>query len=392
MNVDRRTLLAGAATASGAVALSGAAAAANSPRNASFRPGEIWLDTSGKPIQVRGGSILKVGGDYFWYGENKERTTGKDRIWHWGIRCYRSKDLYNWDDIGLIIPPEPNDPTSPLHPFKYVDRPHILFNTETKKFVCWIKVMEDPYQTRSVLTADRITGPYTLVRKSERPLGMSAGDFDLVASPDDGKAYMYFERVHSELICADLSPDYTAFTGYYSTHMPKPGPPLTREGVAHFHRRGRHYLATSGTTGYFPNPSEIAVADTFHGPWTTLGNLHPADSSGTSFNSQISSVFRHPGKKDLYIALADRWFGTSLSGPQFESGALSGLVQSAFAKHFSRPVQRLTPDEAAAMSIAGPLNINTSAARHVWLPIRFDGQRPTIEWRSEWSLTDYEDI
>lgn len=31
------------------------------------------------------------------------------------------------------------------------------------------------------------------------------------------------------------------------------------------------------------------------------------DPSHTSFHSQISSVFKVPGKKDLYIACADRW-------------------------------------------------------------------------------------
>jgi hypothetical protein len=48
--------------------------------------------------------------------------------------------------------------------------------------------------------------------------------------PDDLKAYTYFERVHSELICADLTGDYTDVTGYYSTHFPHPAPPQVREG------------------------------------------------------------------------------------------------------------------------------------------------------------------
>lgn len=47
----------------------------------SFRPGEIWNDTAGKPIQAHGGSILAVDGKYYWYGENKEFTTGKTAIW-----------------------------------------------------------------------------------------------------------------------------------------------------------------------------------------------------------------------------------------------------------------------------------------------------------------------
>jgi hypothetical protein len=138
---------------------------------------------------------------------------------------------------------------------------------------------------------------------------------------------MYFERVHSELTCADLTDDYTDFTGYCSTHFPRPGLPMVREGPAYFRRNHKHYLATSGTTGYFPNPPEIAVADSFHGPFTVLGDLHPADRSRTSFNSQISSIFKHPKKTDLYVARADRWMGPQ-PGSEFESGETSRLVQS----------------------------------------------------------------
>ena len=71
----------------------------------SFHPGQPWLDTNGKRIHAHGGSIFYENGRYYWYGENKEKTTGLDSIWHWGIRCYVSGDLYNWDDLGLIIPP-----------------------------------------------------------------------------------------------------------------------------------------------------------------------------------------------------------------------------------------------------------------------------------------------
>lgn len=37
-----------------------------------------------------------------------------------------------------------------------------------------------------------------------------------------------------------------------------------------------------------------------------LGNPHPGDASNTSCHLQISSVFKVAGKKDLYIACADR--------------------------------------------------------------------------------------
>ena len=69
-------------------------------------------------------------------------------------------------------------------------------------------------------------------------MNMCAGDFDLAVA-EDGKAYYYFERVHSELICADLTDDYTNVTGYYSTHFPRVSPPDVREAPAHFRRKGK---------------------------------------------------------------------------------------------------------------------------------------------------------
>lgn len=228
----------------------------------SIRPGKVWYDTQGKRIQAHGGSVMYIDGTYYWYGENKEKTTGDNGIWHWGVRCYTSEDLYNWEDKGLIIPPDLENPDSSLYPESWMDRPHIIYNSDTRKYVCWLKIMnKDWTQTETVLTADHILGPYTIVREGLKPLNMSAGDFDLAVAPDR-KAYYYFERVHSETICADLTPAYTDVTGYYSTHFPRKSPPYVREATAHFFRKGRHYLVTSGTTGYLPNPSEIAVAET----------------------------------------------------------------------------------------------------------------------------------
>lgn len=393
MNLSRRemmkfgTMLGGSAF----VGFSSLVAAGAATRK-SFRPGEPWLDTSGKPIQAHGGSILQVDGTFYWYGENKERTKPGSGIWVWGVRAYSSTDLYNWTDVGLIIPPDTQDPTSPLNPASQTDRPHILYNARDKKFVCWVKTMEkDGGQTRSVLTADQFTGPYRMVRKTIQPLGMNAGDFDLVVSPSDGKAYQYFKRVHSELICADLTADYSDISGYYSTHFPLVSPPFVREAPAHFQRGGKHYLFTSGTTGYHPNPSQIAMADTFHGPWTTLGNPHLNDRSKTSFNSQICSVFRHPAKQDLYIALADRWIPNlpQLAGGAFENGQGYDLIAGVFQKYFSGHRVELTEAEKNYVAAVPMENLDTSVATYVWLPIRFDKGQPYISWRDEWSLDEF---
>lgn len=329
----------------------------------SIRPGAVWHDTEGKRIQAHGGSIFHdTEGTFYWYGENKERTTRDGNIWHWGVRAYSSADLINWEDRGLIIPPILNDTDSPLHPSQWLDRPHIIRNERTGQYVCWVKVMRPDVGTQesTILTADSFLGPYTIVRTGLRPLDMDAGDFDLTVDSTNGRAYYYFEKVHTDLICADLTDDYTNVTGNHTSHFPHVGPPETREAPAYFSRDGIHYLITSGTTWYHPNRSEIASAPTHHGPWTVLGDPHPSDPEGTSFRSQISSVFKHPTKSDLYIALADRWFAD-----QPES----------------------VHDPATPI---GSSSIDTSIADYVWLPISFTGGIPVIEWRDEWHPDEFD--
>lgn len=350
----------------------------------SIRPGKEWLDTNGNRIQAHGGSVMYVDGVYYWYGENKEKTTGDSHIWHWGVRCYSSTDLYNWEDRGIIIPPEPDNPMSSLHPNAKMDRPHIIYNKNTGKYVCWLKIMNDEEKTQTVtiLVADQLLGPYTKVRECFRPLGMNAGDFDLAVA-EDGKAYYYFERVHSETICADLTEDYLDVTGYYSTHFPHPYPPYVREATAHFIRNGKHYLITSGTTAYLPNPSEVAIADTWHGPYEVLQNPYRNDNSNTSYHSQISSVFKVEGKKNLYIAVADRWVPEHMDLKYEE---YKNIFEKVFHPEFDGPINM---DSLPKMK-EGQISENTSIADYVWLPLKFDGTQVYIDWMDEWKIEDME--
>ena len=126
-----------------------------------------------------------------------------------------------------------------------------------------------------------------------------------------------------------------------------------------------------------PNPSEAAVADTWHGPFIVLGNLHPSDTTNTSYHSQISSVFKVHGKEDLYIACADRWLPQAMDK---EYEVYKEMFESLFhdgGKSFD-------------FSRMGELVVeNTSIADYVWLPLRFEDNRVVIEWKDEWRLEDY---
>ena len=341
----------------------------------SFTPGRVWLDTEGNRIHAHGGSLLHVDDTFYWYGENKEHSTPDRDVWHWGVRCYSSTDLYNWTDLGLIIPPDTQNEESPLHPSMSMDRPHVVRHPDTGQFVCWLKVMSPQGQRSTVLVADHILGPYSIVQSGLKPLGMNAGDFDLVVDPTDGKAYYYFERVHSELICADLTTDYTNVTGYYSTHFPLVQPPNVREAPAYFVRQGVHYLVTSGTTGYYPNPSQLATAPSYHGPWNLLNDPHPDDPTRSSYQSQVSSVFKHPHKQDLYIALADRWL------PQYSAHSDAAVRMHA---------ERFQPQGGHHEGPWSDLTvIDTSISDYVWLPFRFSADGGYLDWHDEWRMEDY---
>ena len=49
---------------------------AGAPRT--FKPGEVWPDADGRPVQAHGGGLLHDtagSGAYFWFGENKDGPT-----------------------------------------------------------------------------------------------------------------------------------------------------------------------------------------------------------------------------------------------------------------------------------------------------------------------------
>lgn len=360
----------------------------------SFKPGEVWLDTNGKPIQAHGFSVFYNEEDkkYYWYGENKEKTTGGlfNKVWHYGVRCYASDDLYNWEDKGLIIPPAVDDLGSPLHPTYCMDRPHIIYCKKTKKYVAWLKIMcGTTSQFMSIMQADNFLGPYEFVHKIYKPLQMDTGDFALVVDDKTEKAYFIFDRPHFEIVTATLSDTYTEVSGEYSEHYKELHPPFSREAPTYFKKDDKHYLITSGTTSYYPNPSQVCEFKDFHGEYKDLGDPCIDDIDHTSFYGQFTCVLKVPNS-DLYIAMADRWKPTAF-GKWFTKKYYS-MVEKAMSsgKHEDITKPDYSPKTEASLSKKEMRHMeNTSIARYVWLPIKWDNDKPTIKWHDEWKIEDF---
>lgn len=246
-----------------------------------------------------------------------------------------------------------------------------------------IYLFTDIWQNAGYSSIVFVKGKYTVVREVYKPFGTDCGDFDLAKDGATGQGYLYWEVDHTAVWGAKLSGDYTEAVDEPAVIYENMQPPFTREAVTHMERNGKHYLFTSGMTGYVPNPSEVAVSDDWLTGYRVLGDPHVDDDSRSSFNSQISGILKVEGR-ELYVAIADRWV------PDFVmTGEKYDIIVRAITARYDETIQ-VTPEEKAFFNqipVGG--SANTSIADYVWLPIRWEGDMPRIPWRENWSPEEF---
>lgn len=304
-----------------------------------FIPKEIWVDTDGNPINAHGGGILYHEGTYYWYGEFKDGATtnidGQDRTEVVGISCYSSSDLLNWKNEGIALSARPDSIGHDLHPSMVLERPKVIYNPLTKKFVMWMHIDSADYLKASagVALADSPAGPFKYLG-SFRPNGEMSRDQTLFVD-DDGTAYQITSSEENRTLHINkLNKDYTKPDGYYVRVFPD----KYREAPAVFKYDGKYYMLTSGCSGWVPNEAELAVADSIMGDWTILGNPCKGPDANITFYGQSTFVLPVIGKEGLYISCFDMWNSNNLSD-----------------------------------------------SRYIWLPISFENITPEIHWRDSWS-------
>ncbi len=359
-----------------------AACTAEPPKE--IRSGEIWPDNQGVHVNAHGGGILYHDGTYYWYGENKSDSTSSAMV---GIMCYSSKNLTDWNNEGAVLPVVLNDSTSDIVQGCVMERPKVIYNEKTKKFVMWfhLELKGKGYAAArsAVAISDSPTGPFKYIR-SERinpgvlpfdmnetqramldtldaekykewwtPMwyeairkglfvkrdlqgGQMARDMQLFVD-EDGKAYhIYSSEDNLTLQIAELSDDYLTHTGKYV----RMAPAGHNEAPAIFKKSdGTYWMITSGCTGWDPNEARMFSAPSIWGPWTQHPNPCRGKKSEITFGGQSTYVLPVPGKKDAFIFMADIW----------------------------RPK-------------------HPSDARYIWLPIQFENGVPYIEWMDSWTL------
>ncbi|CAI9111270.1 OLC1v1011452C1 [Oldenlandia corymbosa var. corymbosa] len=313
-----------------------------------YYPGRIWLDTTGNPIQAHGGGILYDDRTktYYWYGEFKDGPTyhahkrAAARVDVIGVGCYSSKDLWTWKNEGIVLAAEENDETHDLHKLNVLERPKVIYNDKTGKYVMWMHIDDTNYTKASVGVAvsNFPTGPFTYLY-SKRPHGFDSRDMT-VFKDDDGIAYLlYSSEDNSELHVGPLSEDYLDVTETMRRILVG----QHREAPAVFKHQGMYYMITSGCTSWAPNEALAHASESIMGPWETIGNPCIGGDKifrHTTFFSQSTFVLPVHGIPGLFIFLADRWNPADLRDSRYVwlPLTLGGPVDQPFEYSFGFPL------------------------------------------------------
>jgi|GEM_PF-841099 acetyl esterase/lipase len=308
-----------------------------------FTPFALWKDVNGNIINAHSGGILHHNGKYYWFGEIKKGKTwlvpGQGwecyRVAAGGVSCYSSENLYDWKYEGVALAPDTKDSSSDIHTSKVLERPKVIYNEPTGKFVMWLHIDCEDYKCAraGVAISDRPEGPYKYLG-SMRPNGQMSRDMTLFRD-DDGKAYHIFSSENNETMHISLlTDDYLKPSGIEKRIFIG----QSREAPAMFKHNGKYYLITSGCTGWSPNAAMLATADSVMGSWKDLYNPCRGPQGDITYNSQSTYVLPVAGNPDQIIFMADRWNKTNLED-----------------------------------------------SRYVWLPMNFRNDSAIIEWKDSWS-------
>lgn len=275
-------------------------------------------DTNGDIINASDGGIIYVDGIYHWYGlalrpfpaDFGGRGGQASAI---GVVMYASKNLQDWDYEGVILPCSDN-PESELYAPMRFERPKIIYNDKTKKFILFCHYVKYPGDhgvakgtaEAGIAVCDTINGTYNWLGYS-RPIDDLGLVRDCTVFKDsDGSAYFIYDRETAEdnrcIHIVKLSEDYLEFTDEYK----RIDEAFWREAPAVFYHDGYYYMITSDITGWNVNQAKYFRSKKLLGDWEDMGDPCVGDTAHTTFNSQGTYVFKVEEKDDLYIFMAER--------------------------------------------------------------------------------------
>ncbi|CRK18681.1 hypothetical protein BN1708_012442 [Verticillium longisporum] len=264
-------------------------------------PGATWTATNtGEHVQAHGHGLIEVDGTYYMIGEDKT-----DGTYFQNVNCYSSKDLIEWSYEGALL--SRTTEAGDLGPERIVERPKVIFNDATNKYVLYLHIDSPDYKDArvGVATGDTVCGKYEYI-DSFRPLGFQSRDMGLFKD-DDGKGYLLTEDREFGTRIIALTEDYLNVTevtfewAYFA------------ESPAVLKKNGHYFIFGSHLTGWNPNDNVYSFATSLSGPWSEWTEFAPVGSN--TYRSQVSYIQPLGNGDAIYIG--DRWVSSNLAASTY---------------------------------------------------------------------------
>jgi len=338
--------LIGGGGAAGGVAGSGGSAAGV------LYEGLQWADTSGNPIQAHGGGVIKVGGDYYWFGENRNPDGT-----FFAVSCYRSADLVNWEFRNNVLTQKSATELNRAN----IERPKVIYNATTGQYVMWMHWENGTDYSASraaVASSSSVDGNYTYLG-SARPMvgtgvvdhgisGYQSRDATLFVDTDGQAYFISASNENYDLNLYQLKSDYLSIGALAAVLFPGGH----REAPALWKRNGVYFLLTSAATGWSPNQAAYATSSSLTSGWSAWTNAGDA----TTFYSQSTFVLPVAGVSGTaYLYMGDRWAG-AWSGPVNDSTYIFLPISFPTNTSMSMTWNNTVTIDAAAGTITGATN------------------------------------
>lgn len=259
--------------------------------------GITWIDNHGRPVQAHGGNILKFRKRWYLIGEDRSSS------WNPDVNLYSTNDFQRWRFEGKIIE---NGKTHPeLGKSRMIERPKLMYNKWTKKFVIWCHWEAKNYgaSEAAVFESDHITGPYRTVWTG-RPMNTKSRDCNIFIDHDGTAYFISTTDENTNLGLFRLSNDYLQAV---SKTILCEG--QSREAPAIVNIDSTYYMISSACTGWNPNQAKLTTSNSLTTGWTPLENI----ADHITYDTQASSILTIKGRKGtVYIYVGDRWMDPDL--------------------------------------------------------------------------------
>jgi hypothetical protein len=284
-------------------------------RPTSIFPGRVWEDNNRAVINAHSGGIVYENGFYYWFGTHKINVNENTGLTSGGIHCYKSANLINWDDMGVVMALNATDPTSDISVGTRVERSKVVYNAATNKYVALFTIF--PKGTgltigyTGVATSSSITGPYIYQSKFLASSTAGMGDFTMFKDANGDMLHIGVRKTDRALVYAKMSADYLTPATPYNVCA---NVQISTEGPAIMLRNGVYHLLGSGSTGWDPNPPRYYTATSVAGPWTVQANpclgtnpLNGLTGAAKTYGGQPTFIVQVQGFDNRYIAMFDEW-------------------------------------------------------------------------------------